>query len=193
MQWFKAQLTYLQDTYGADGFKLDGGDPEFYQDVESYGHLTPTEFTELFARIGLDYSLNEVSRNWKNGGEAIVNRLRDKFHTWHDLRLLVPDILLQGYVGYAFTCPDLIGGGDYVSFLPGADEFDAELVVRSAQTQAMMPMMQFSLAPWRVLNKEQLDAVKKAVENGEIPLSRYNSYLKIVNDDYLEKEKWEWE
>jgi len=36
-------------------------------------------------------------------------------------------------------------------------------------------------------------AVKEAVEKGEIPLSRYNSYLKIYNDDYLEKEEWEWE
>ena len=36
-------------------------------------------------------------------------------------------------------------------------------------------------------------AVKQAVEEGKIPLSRYDSYLRIYNDDYLDKEAWEWE
>ena len=164
MKWFKDQLDYLQETYDVDGFKLDGGDPEFYEGVDSYGGLTATQYTELFAKIALDYPLNEVSRNWKNGGQPIVNRLRDKMHTWHDVNLLIPDLLLQGIVGYSFTAPDMIGGGDYVSFLPGADEFDAEIVVRAAQIHALLPMMQFSLAPWRVLNEEQLNAVKKAAQ-----------------------------
>ncbi len=31
---------------------------------------------------------------------------------------------------------------------------DEELVVRSAQVHALMPMMQFSVAPWRILSKE---------------------------------------
>ncbi|OQX82360.1 MAG: ribosome small subunit-dependent GTPase A [Bacteroidetes bacterium 4484_276] len=33
-------------------------------------------------------------------------------------------------------------------------------------------------------------AVKEAVENGDIPQSRYNSYLRIYNDDYLEKDEF---
>jgi alpha-glucosidase len=41
---------------------------------------------------------------------------------------------------------------------------DQDLVVRSAQIHALMPMMQFSVAPWRILDKAHLDAVKKAVE-----------------------------
>ena len=32
--------------------------------------------------------------------------------------------------------------------------FRSELMVRSCQLQSLMPMMQFSLAPWRVLSKE---------------------------------------
>jgi len=65
-------------------------------------------------------------------------------------------------VGYSFTCPDMVGGGEYTSFLPGA-EIDQDLIVRSAQCHALMPMMQFSVAPWRILDKEHLDACKKAV------------------------------
>jgi alpha-glucosidase len=35
-------------------------------------------------------------------------------------------------------------------------------MVRSAQTQALMPMMQFSVAPWRVLDKKHLDIVRNS-------------------------------
>lgn len=38
-----------------------------------------------------------------------------------------------------------------------------DLVVRSAQCHALMPMMQFSVAPWRVLDANHLNAVKIAV------------------------------
>ncbi len=56
-------------------------------------------------------------------------------------------------MGYAYTCPDMIGGGEYQSF-QNTSTIDEELVVRSAQVHALMPMMQFSVAPWRVLSKE---------------------------------------
>jgi alpha-glucosidase len=38
------------------------------------------------------------------------------------------------------------------------------MFVRSAQVHALCPMMQFSAAPWRVLDKKHLAAVKKAVD-----------------------------
>jgi len=66
-------------------------------------------------------------------------------------------------VGYNFTCPDMVGGGDFISFLPGAD-LDQNIIVRSAQAHALMPMMQFSVAPWRILDKVHFAAVKKAVQ-----------------------------
>ncbi len=40
----------------------------------------------------------------------------------------------------------MIGGGQYTSFF-GVEHFDEELIVRSAQVHALMPMMQFSVAP----------------------------------------------
>ena len=54
----------------------------------------------------------------------------------------------------------MIGGGDYVSFQPGA-ELDEKLVVRSCQAHALMPMMQFSVAPWRVLSKKNMEICRK--------------------------------
>ena len=41
-----------------------------------------------------------------------------------------------------------------------ASQFDQKLIVRSAQVHALMPMMQFSVAPWRILNPQHLQAVK---------------------------------
>jgi alpha-glucosidase len=100
---------------------------------------------------------------WKMGGEPLAERLRDKDHSWADLRKLIPNMLLAGLMGYSFSCPDMIGGGEYKSFQAGA-VIDQELVVRSAQCHALMPMMQFSVAPWRVLDELHLKAVLKAVK-----------------------------
>jgi alpha-glucosidase len=163
-KWFRQQLNYLQNNYGVDGFKFDAGDFEFYKNVVSFKKdATPQEQCELYAETGLSYPLNEYRAMWKMAGKPLVNRLRDKSHSWKDVQKLIPDILLQGIIGYNFTCPDMVGGGEFTSFLPGAD-MDQDLIVRSAQIHALMPMMQFSVAPWRVLDKEHFDAVKKAVE-----------------------------
>ena len=163
-KWFKDQLNYLQDEYNVDGFKFDAGDFPHYKNCYSGSKKTsPQEQCEWYARIGLDYPLNEYRAMWKMAGYPLVNRLRDKSHNWEDLNTLVPDILLQGIVGYNFTCPDMIGGGEFTSFLPGKT-IDQELIVRSAQCHALMPMMQFSVAPWRILDDEHFEACKKAVK-----------------------------
>jgi alpha-glucosidase (family GH31 glycosyl hydrolase) len=163
VEWYKMQLNRMVVEYGLDGFKFDAGDPEFYpKNSVSYKNITSNEHTELWGLFGLDYPLNEYRAMWKRGNEPIVERLRDKFHSWNDLKKLVPHITVASLLGYTFACPDMIGGGDYSSFISGA-KLDQELIVRSAQCHALMPMMQFSVAPWRVLDKEHLEAVKKAV------------------------------
>src|SRR5688572_28938780 len=57
----------------------------------------------------------------------------------------------------------MIGGGEMGSFL-NTEKINQDLIVRSAQCHALMPMMQLSVAPWRVLDATHLDAVKKSVE-----------------------------
>jgi len=154
-RWFNAQLDRLVNDYGVDGFKLDAGDAHFYKSgVVSKNVTLPNEHTMHFARIGLKYPLNEYRASWKMAGRPLAQRLRDKRHRWEDVPLLIPGIISQGLMGYAFTCPDMIGGGEYGSFLQTAT-IDRELVVRSAQCSALMPMMQFSVAPWRILGKDE--------------------------------------
>jgi acetylornithine deacetylase/succinyl-diaminopimelate desuccinylase-like protein len=165
--WFTGQLHRLVETYGVDGFKLDGGDAElFAQSAMLNGAVAhdpsagPNDQTEAFARIGLEFPLNEYRAMWKMGGQPLAERLRDKEHTWEDMRKLVPGILTQGVIGYPFACPDMIGGGEYLSF-ENLAAVDQELIVRAAEVHALMPMMQFSVAPWRVLSAENLAITRR--------------------------------
>lgn len=155
MKWFKGELDYLVKEYGVDGFKFDAGDADFYVDgVISFNpDATPNDHTTYFAELGLEYPLNEYRASWKMAGLPLAQRLRDKGHEWADLKKLIPDQMSQSVMGYAYTCPDMIGGGQYRSFL-NTKTIDQELVVRSAQVHAFMPMMQFSVAPWRILSAE---------------------------------------
>jgi alpha-glucosidase len=161
--WFCSRLDYLQSTYGVDGFKFDAGDSSFYKGAVACKDGSPNTQSELYGRIGLGYPLNEYRAMWKMGGQPLAERLRDKDHSWADLKKLVPNMLLEGLMGYPFSCPDMIGGGEYKSFQTGS-VIDQELVVRSAQCHALMPMMQFSVAPWRILDRPHLQAVLKAVK-----------------------------
>ena len=163
VDWFNQQLDRLVKDYGVDGFKFDAGDMRFYpSNGLSKGNVTPNQQCELFTQFGLRFPLNEYRACWKMGGQPLAQRLQDKSHSWGDLRKLIPNMIMEGLSGYAFSCPDLIGGGEWTSFLDES-KLDRELVVRSAQVHALMPMMQFSVAPWRILKPDQLEAVKKAV------------------------------
>jgi alpha-glucosidase (family GH31 glycosyl hydrolase) len=162
MKWFHDRLDHLVNEYGVDGFKLDAGDADFYTGgvVSFQPDLMPNDHTALFAEVGLRYPLNEYRASWKMAGLPLAQRLRDKTHEWEDLAKLIPDLMSQSVMGYAYTCPDMIGGGEYQSFLT-TETIDEELVVRSAQVHALMPMMQFSAAPWRILSKENNDICLK--------------------------------
>jgi len=171
-EWFKSELNRLQQEFSVDGFKLDAGDAGFYTIGVSKGKVSANTQAKLFGEVGLDYPLNEYRAMWKMGGQPLVRRLRDKGHTGEDRGKLVPSMLLQCLMGYYFNCPDMIGGGEFTSFLEDAI-IDQELIVRSAQCHALMPMMQFSVAPWRILDEEHLEAVQVCVSLRE----KYSDYI----------------
>lgn len=163
VEWFNQQLDGLVKEYGVDGYKLDAGDMNFYpSDALSMKPATPNRQCELYAQIGLRYPLNEYRACWKMAGQPLVQRLHDKNHSWEDVGKLIPHMTTEALAGYTFSCPDMIGGGNWTSFLD-LKTMDQEMVVRSAQIHALMPMMQFSVAPWRILDTQHLEAVKKAV------------------------------
>jgi len=167
VNWFNQQLDLLVSEYGVDGFKLDAGDMNFYPaDALPMVPSSPNRQCELWAQFGLRFPLNEYRACWKMAGQPLAQRLHDKFHSWEDVQKLIPHMTTEALAGYTFSCPDMIGGGNWTSFID-LKTVDQDLVVRSAQIHALMPMMQFSAAPWRILDVEHLNAVKKAVSTRE--------------------------
>jgi alpha-glucosidase (family GH31 glycosyl hydrolase) len=163
VKWFNDQLDRIVHDYGVDGFKLDAGDMEFYPaDALTMKPASPNQSCELYAQFGLRFPLNEYRACWKMAGQPLAQRLHDKNHSWEDLQLLIPQMITESLSGYTFSCPDMVGGGDWASFLDPKN-FKQDIVVRSAQIHALMPMMQFSVAPWRILDAAHLAAVKKAI------------------------------
>lgn len=212
VEWFHEQLQDLMESYGVDGFKFDSGDLEHFRtDYQCKKEISGLEYSKLWAELGMNYSLNEYRACWKLGGKPLAQRLSDKNHSWElngGLLSLIPNGLAQGLMGYAFTCPDMIGGGEYINFLENSSNLDQELIVRNAQCAALFPMMQFSVAPWRILKKEYLDIcvdmaklherfgprilelAKIASITGE-PIIRHMAYVfpnhnyEIINDQYM--------
>ncbi|MCC8171938.1 MAG: glycoside hydrolase family 31 protein [Parabacteroides sp.] len=161
----KRQLRAVQERYGVDGFKFDAGDVSHYSDPDLAFYdrsATSTDMCEYWAKMGLDFPFNEYRAGWKMGGQPLVQRLGDKDYSWNAVGLLIPDMVAAGLLGYAYACPDMIGGGQYGSFI-GVDQtqLDQELIVRSCQVHALMPMMQFSVAPWRILDENHLGICRK--------------------------------
>ena len=173
VQWFTEQLDRLVRDYGADGFKFDGGGVHFYAGCSGTEGASPKTFAHdpsaspvmqgaLYAAFALKYKGSENRDGFGFAGKSVVVRLHDKNHTWDALQRLVPDMLAAGLVGCPFICPDMIGGGEWTAFLPGAP-FDPELFIRSAQIHALCPMMQISASPWRVLPPELQRVFKEVV------------------------------
>lgn len=159
--WLDEKLHVLMDEFGVDGFKLDAGDGMYYSaDDITYGNVTPMEHSALWCKFGAKYAYNEFRATFRCAGLPLVQRLHDKAHAWgHGVGALVPDTVTQSILGYAYVCPDMIGGGSFTDFLPGSTTFDDELLIRYCQAATLMPMMQFSLAPWRVLDREKYDII----------------------------------
>ncbi len=166
--WVHSEYKKLMDI-GVDGFKLDAGDQSFYRDDDKiYQPMLAREHTTAFNELGAPYAFNEYRAAYKFGGREIVARLHDKHHSWGEkpgMNTLIPNTIVQGLLGYAYCCPDMVGGGqiDTKSEVGIAGAIDEELFIRWTQANALMGMMQLSIGPWRILSKESWEIVKKYV------------------------------
>ncbi|MBR6389178.1 MAG: alpha-galactosidase [Opitutales bacterium] len=162
-QYLLSTLENMRKTYGVDGFKFDGGEhlytPEaVFCDKSARGW----DYLKEYVNIGAQFPFNEFRSSWNSPNAPIVQRLADKFYGWADLQALIPDMVATGLMGSAYACPDMIGGGEYRSFLnKKKGDIDEKIIVRSCQVHALMPMMQFSVAPWRILSEENLNICVK--------------------------------
>ena len=163
--WFGEVLDGLVRDYGIDGFKFDGGDLSAY-DLSACrsadSDATSGSLNEGYADFALRYPICELRNLWRFQQIPAVVRLHDKPHVWSSLPRLIADMIAAGLLGYPFVCPDMVGGGEWTSFLPGA-AFDPELFIRSAQVHALCPMMQISASPWRVLSAEHQEIFRAVI------------------------------
>ena len=148
--YFAARLKKLQTDYGIDGFKFDAGEPCFLpRKFETYLPLQhPSEYTRAYVNnVASRFELAEVRTGHQTTGlPGTLTRMGDRFSEWgvgNGLQSIIPTLLTSGVMGYPFCLPDMIGGNAYFGKFP-----DRELLVRWAQANALMPAMQFSIAPW---------------------------------------------
>lgn len=165
VEWFQNKLNILKEKYGVDGFKFDGGDTYMFHDNdENKYHISALKQVEQYNKLADQYKYHEFRAGWKCGGKSIVLRLSDKQHSWkkNGLNTLLPNSIVQGLMGCAYHCPDMIGGGEIKDQNKMKQQVDEELFVRYAQAASLCPMMQFSAAPWKVLNDKNQKIVRKA-------------------------------
>ena len=159
---FTNELKAFAERFHIDGFKFDGGDPEFFRNnaIFSEDWMEPADFAHAFNLVGESFPYNEYRTGFKSGGLPLALRIQDVGHSWEELRTIIPKLTLAGISGHPYVIADMIGGGLATSYSPGK-EFSHKLFIRSCQIQALTPMMQFSAAPWRVLTKEECDICRK--------------------------------
>lgn len=160
-KYVKDTLEEMRKKYGVDGFKLDGGEHLYTGEALFYKQdARGWDYLKEWVNLAETFSFNELRSNWNSPNAPVVQRLADKFYGWGDLRALIPDMIATGLMGSAYACPDMIGGGEWTSF-KNLDKIDEVLFVRSCQVHALMPMMQFSVAPWRILSEENVKICAK--------------------------------
>ena len=166
-EFLDAQLRHLMQDYGVDGFKFDGGTVDMYHSASVLGG-TPGDDEDAHAmnqawnEFGRRYEYHEYKDTYNGGGKCGIQRLCDKDHRWvgNGIDTFVPACAITGLLGHPFICPDMIGGGEWIYNTMKDFKVDEELFVRMAEASALLPMMQFSWAPWRLLSKEALEMVK---------------------------------
>ena len=146
-------MTTFRDRHGIDGFAFDALVPAAIEGCRFRGEGQGTaDYLRLYGRFAryVPYALYPAT-NVMDGARTVA-RLPERRQAWADLRRIIPEMIALGRRGVPFGVPDGIGGGDPAGFRPGRrSEVDAKLFVRSCALQALMPMMQFACAPWRVL------------------------------------------
>lgn len=158
---FVGQLKDCQELYGLDGFKFDGADAEYFRkNGKFHGGASTCDYVHAYGELCKEFPYNEFRVGYRNGGEPVIVRLQDVPHNWDKLPNVIYNVQVSGLMGLPYTIGDMIGGGLNSSF-ENDKGLSHKYVIRSCQVQALMPMMQFSMAPWRVLTPEECDICRE--------------------------------
>lgn len=164
-QKFTDELKAFAERFHFEGFKFDGGDPEYFRGNALFSEpwMTAADFGHAYNQVGEAFPYNEYRAGYNPGGLPLVIRHFDVGHSWEETRAVIPNLLTAGLLGCPYVFADMIGGGLGGSYMPGS-MFSHKLFIRSCELQALMPMMQFSAAPWRVLTPEECEICRRFAE-----------------------------
>lgn len=147
-------LLAFKDAYNLTSFKFDGGEYTYLPKcihIEGLSH--PGHFTKSYVRFVSDQPYSdhaEVRVGFYTQELPILVRILDRASTWsmeNGLKSVLTAILSVGLGGYRFVMPDMIGGNAFDGIKP-----PLELFIRWVQLNTFLPVMQFSIAPWRYDN-----------------------------------------
>ncbi|MBE6762293.1 MAG: hypothetical protein E7551_08420 [Ruminococcaceae bacterium] len=169
---FTEQLEALMKDYDIDGFKFDGGNVKGYRpnavNGKRHEKYPPEALNMAWNDFGAKYEYHEYKDTYNRMGRAVIQRICDAAHAWegNGINKLIPSGLMQNLLGYPYNCPDMIGGGCVSGINEEENKFvyDSELFVRNAQLAAFFPIMQFSAAPFEVLDEKHAKLVKAAAD-----------------------------
>ena len=154
VNWFVSRIQQLKHETGIDSFKFDAGEFSWIVSKLKKGfkfhnsnlNKVPNLYTKFYAsavsRLG---KMIEVRVGFDTQNLPIYVRMLDKLTGWSEqvgLRTLIPTALQMSLAGYPFVLPDMIGGNAYGNYPT------KELFIRWLQVNALMPSLQFSIAPW---------------------------------------------
>jgi hypothetical protein len=152
--WYRRRLRRLQEAYGVDGFKIDGGDAKYQPsgDVRWHAYRGPSAYVDELLAVfeELAPGLCETRTAWLSHGRHVIWREGGKDSHWsvdNGLRAMVQLALHLAMMGYDLLIPDMIPGR--VQTLAADTPLPTdELMVRWTEASAFLPLMQFSYVPW---------------------------------------------
>lgn len=148
--WVRERLEFIQNTYGVDIFKFDAGETSWFPEdpvLNGDPNLSPSLITRAFVELASDFGNKlEIRTGWGTQHLEVLVRMLDFDSRWTEkngLKSLIPTLIQFNLNGYVFALPDMIGGNRY-----GNDTITKNLFIRWLQASALMPALQFSVAPW---------------------------------------------
>ncbi len=159
----RARLDALRTEYGFDGFKFDGADVNLVpRDARGFAPLDPSEYCDIYnTETAAHYEWEETRVGVYSQRLGIVQRLIDKQSVWgkeNGLAATVPEAITMSMRGFPYVMPDMVGGNQY-----DGDHITKDLLIRWAQASALMPLLQYSVGPWR-FDDDTVRMVREASE-----------------------------